>query len=66
MACVTRVEIDAYFHDGDRNCITLADPVKFAKPISLVAMRAKWQLEPPQQWRYVDGKTFDEIAEAGR
>lgn len=76
-ACVTRAEFDAYFNDAYWDqfesqfnmhwyALELAHPAPFTKPITLETLRAKWQLEPPQQWRYIDGKTFDEIVEAGR
>ncbi len=76
-ACVTMNEFDAYFDDDyyarfedypDHRwyALELAHPTAFAKPIPLATMRERWQLEPPQQWRYIDGKTFDEIVWAGR
>jgi predicted transcriptional regulator len=76
-ACVTEAEFDAYFTDQYFGAFNdpfeerwygfeLSHPTTFAKPISLEAMRVNWQLEPPQQWRYIDGKTFNEIVEAGR
>ena len=76
-ACVTREEFDAYFDDaywGQFECqfnmhwygLELSSPTLFAKPIPLEAMRQRWQLEPPQQWRYIDEKTYVEIVEAGQ
>lgn len=76
-ACVTRDEFDAYFDDaywGQFGCqfdthwygLELSLPIQFAKPIPLETMRVKWQLEPPQQWRYIDEKTFAEIVEVGQ
>jgi predicted transcriptional regulator len=76
-ACVTDAGFESYFDDAfwarfedpfDERWygLELSHPTEFAKPISLKTMRTNWQLEPPQQWRYIDGKTFDEIVEAGR
>ncbi len=65
-ACITRGAFNAYFGVGEQYCITLADPTLFRRSIPLATMRAAWSLEPPQQWRYIDGKTFDEIVRAGR
>jgi predicted transcriptional regulator len=66
-ACVTRAELHSYFAARKwSNALCLRDAVRFAKPIPLETLRAKWHLEPPQQWRYIDTKTFDEIVKAGQ
>jgi predicted transcriptional regulator len=65
-ACVTRSEYDAYFGQGEGHAIVLSSPHVFMHGISLATMRERWKLEPPQQWRYIDRKTLDEIYEAGR
>lgn len=66
-ACVTRAELHSYFaaHKWS-NALCLRNAVQFAKPIALETLRCIWDIEPPQQWRYIDSKTFDEIVEAGR
>ncbi len=76
-ACVTRDEFDDYFDDAYYNGfadafderwygLELSGPHVFMHGISLATMRERWKLEPPQQWRYIDRKTLDEICEAGR
>ena len=64
-ACVTRDEFNAYFGGRERHCITLANAAPFRQDIALETMRAKWQLEPPQQWRYIARSTFFDIVGAG-
>ena len=76
-ACVTVREFDAYFDDDFWNRfedpddkrwygIELADPTQFHRAIPLESLRNVWGIEPPQQWRYISGQTFDELVNAGR
>lgn len=66
-ACVTREELIKYASGVEHVfALEIIASRSFAKPIPLKTMRTKWRLEPPQQWRYIDRKTFDEIVEAGR
>lgn len=65
-AHVTHAEFDAYFGNGDQNCITLVEPIKFAKPIALETLRCIWGIKPPQQWRYIDETTYNDIVKAGQ
>lgn len=66
-ACVTKAEFDVYF--GNRMQwagIGLCETRRFVKSVPLLDLRLIWDLEPPQQWRYIDEKTFTEIVEAGQ
>ena len=66
-ACVTRAELHSYFAAYKwSNALCLRNAVKFAKPISLGMLRDFWDIEPPQQWRYIDETTYNDIVKAGQ
>lgn len=65
-ACVTTAEFWSYFGTSAQHCLSLADPHTFMHWISLETLRQRWDIKPPQQWRYIDEKTFREIVEAGQ
>lgn len=66
-ACVTRSELLAYYGTNMRShSLCLRNATAFAKPVPLLDLRLIWDIEPPQQWRYINEKTFGEIVEAGQ
>lgn len=66
-ASITAAEFRAYAGEADRLFgLELLAPKIFAKPVPLETLRLVWGIEPPQQWRYVDRETFDQIVRAGK
>lgn len=53
-ASIDRAAYDRYFLDAPlASALKLQDPVAFAEPVPLQALRSRYGLEPPQSWRYL-------------
>jgi predicted transcriptional regulator len=63
---ITQREYDAYM-DGATQAsgLTLEDPVPFAEPVSLSALRAAGTFHPPQSYRYLRSTDLRQVSEAG-